>query len=82
MMEAEKSMGKRKQYLTIRHLLEDYELDQCELAQAVGMGVSTLSQRLNGASDWRKSEVLGICRELHIKQEDVGRVFYPELDGK
>jgi DNA-binding Xre family transcriptional regulator len=74
-------MAKPKKYLTIRHLLEDVCMDQQELAAAVGMGTSTLSQRLNGQSDWRKDEIIPICRELHIQQADIGKIFFPELDS-
>jgi DNA-binding Xre family transcriptional regulator len=73
-------MGRKKQYLGIRHLLEDFEMDQHELAEATGMGYSTLNMRLNGVSPWRQDEIIKVCRVLHIRQGDVGRLFFMGLE--
>jgi predicted transcriptional regulator len=73
-------MAKRKLYLPIRHLLEDNELNQLELSELTQIPQSTLNMRMNGASDWRKPEILAVCRVLHIPQSDVGALFFPEMN--
>ena len=74
----------RPVYINLSRAIDDagYYRRQAEFAALVGMGVSTLSARLHGAGqngDWRKHEVVAICRALHLTRSQMAALFFPEL---
>lgn len=70
----------------LRRRIEDADLTQRDLVALTGIGESTLSMRLNAESgekgehgNWRKHEILEICRAAKIPRKDIGDLFFPEL---
>lgn len=51
-----------------------------DVADAIGMTHGTLSTRMQGKSVWRADEISKICELLNIKQENVGRLFFPDIE--
>lgn len=45
-------------------------------AAAMGMKNSTLSAKLNGKSEWKRSEIECACRLLDIRAEDIPAYFF------
>ncbi|MBS6136372.1 MAG: DUF739 family protein [Faecalibacterium prausnitzii] len=72
----------RKKYISLRRRIEDAGYSQQELAEKVGMGVSTLSKRMGncvGSGEWRSSEITAICKVVGIPREQIGEYFFPEV---
>jgi transcriptional regulator with XRE-family HTH domain len=49
---------------------------QAQLAEAIGINKSTLSQKLNNLFDFTGSEMIAICRVLHIPVTEIGEYFF------
>lgn len=49
---------------------------QAQLADAIGINKSTLSQKLNNLFDFNGSEMIAICRVLHIPVIQIGEYFF------
>ena len=45
-------------------------------ATAVGMANTTLSAKLNGKSEWKRSEIELACRLLGIRAEEIPAYFF------
>jgi transcriptional regulator with XRE-family HTH domain len=54
---------------TIRDALKAQKVRKYKLADEIGMGKSTLVQRLKGKSQFKLSEIIEICDVLGIKIE-------------
>ena len=70
----------KKPYLKLRRLYEDQGLEQEELAVMAGLKPRTLNKRLNAPESngsWRVSEIVAICKAVHIPQEQIGEYFFP-----
>ena len=52
-----------------------------DIADAIGMTPGTLSTRMQGRSVWRADEISKICELLNITQENVGRLFFPDIEA-
>lgn len=51
----------------LRGLLAEKKVTQRELSGMLGLALHTVNSRLNGASDFRLSEVRELCRVLGLK---------------
>ena len=51
----------------LRGLLAEKRITQRQLCGMLGVGINTVNSRLNGASDFRLSEVRELCRVLGLK---------------
>lgn len=47
-------------------------------AQAMGLNRSTISERLNGKSDFSADEIWKACQILHISADQIGDYFFRE----
>lgn len=50
-----------------------------DVAAAIGMGVSTLSQKMGGHSEWTGKDIAAICELLDIQQDEIGELFFPQM---
>lgn len=50
-----------------------------EIAEECGIGVGTMTTRMQGKSAWRADEISRLCEVLEIPQEEVGRYFFPDV---
>lgn len=50
-----------------------------DFASAIGMSRSAVSQKINGNSDWSRSEIESVCKSLDIPIEQVGDYFFYEI---
>ena len=62
-------------YRKLRGLIREKYGTQAEFATAVGMSNTTLSARLNGKTDWGRTEIEHTCRLLGIPAEDIPAHF-------
>lgn len=51
-----------------------------KFANAMGMSDATLSQRLQGTSPWKVTEIAKAAKLLEIKRKDVLAFFLPESE--
>lgn len=51
-----------------------------EAAAGVGMSAYALSSRLNGRQRWQSDEIEAVCELLEIGQEEIGELFFPEVE--
>ncbi len=49
---------------------------ETEAAKEAGMSPSGLSARLNGAQEFRQSEIWKVCEVLTIKPEEIAKYFF------
>lgn len=52
---------------------------QTELAEAMGIPASALSQRINGIIDFRRNEINFIKNRYHLTAEEVDQIFFEEV---
>lgn len=72
-----------KHFLKLRRLAEDQDMGTEELATRAGLNPRTIRGRLcDSESDgtWRWEEIVGICKVLHIPQEQIGEYFFPKVE--
>lgn len=53
-----------------------------EVAWAIGISPSTLSNKMQGHSAWSSQEIEAICELLEIQQKDIGKFFFPKTYQK
>lgn len=70
----------RKKYLKLQRRLEDYDISNDLLAVKLRMTLPTLRSRLKGTQSWRSDEIILICQLADIRQEQIGKFFFPELE--
>lgn len=58
-------------------ILREYN-NQQGFADALGMHLTSLNQRLNGKVEWKLSEVEKACNLLKIENADIGLYFFTE----
>lgn len=51
---------------------------QRKFASAISMSLSSLNQKLNNRVEFTSQNIKTIARVLHIKDEDIGRIFFKE----
>ena len=49
---------------------------QVLLAQAIGLSQASLSERMNGKTEFRKNEIGAICRRYNLGADDVMAIFF------
>ncbi len=49
-----------------------------KLAEALGINASTLSRKLNGDTDFTRSEIVILKKCLHLSLEDVDLIFFTQ----
>jgi len=59
----------------IREKKTNYE----ELAEYLGIGENTLSNKINGYSDFYTNEIVKIVEFLDIPKDEINRYFFPTL---
>lgn len=52
---------------------------QSRLAEAMGMQISALSQRMSGQVDFRRNEIRFIKQRYNLSCEEVDSIFFEEL---
>lgn len=52
---------------------------QSRLAEAMGLQVSALSQRINGHIDFRRNEIRFIKQRYNLTSEEIDSIFFEEL---
>lgn len=63
-------------YAKLRGKIREVFETQKAFANAMGMSKVTLSQRLNGISEWRTSEIVRACELLGIHLEQNSQYFF------
>ncbi len=67
-------------YAKLRGRIREVFGTQEAFALAIGISSVTLSQRLNGKTEWKTNEIAKSCEVLGISLEDVALYFFdPEL---
>lgn len=49
-----------------------------DVARAIGIDIATLHRKINGASDFYRSEIEKIIKYLNLSNEDVLRIFFAD----
>lgn len=70
-------MSKRK-FAMLRGAIHAKYGTQEAFADAMGMRISTLSAKLNGRSEWTKSQIKLACELLEISLEEVYLYFFAD----
>lgn len=73
----------KKQFLKLRRLAEDQDITTDEQAAKAGIVPRTLRKRFaapESCGTWNWEEIDGICRALHIPQEQIGEYFFPKVE--
>lgn len=63
-------------YSKLRGRIRTYFTTQAAFAQALGISVCTLSQKLNGLSEWTAKEIRKACELLEIPPEEIPAYFF------
>lgn len=63
-------------YSRLRGRIRTYYTTQAAFAKALGISVCTLSQRLNGVSEWTAKEIRKACELLEIPPEEIPAYFF------
>lgn len=63
-------------YRKLRGLIREKYGTESEFSRAVGIGRTTLSQKLNNASDFSRSEIVKICETLEIETAEIPAYFF------
>lgn len=63
-------------YQKLRGRIRAQYITQAEFAQAMGISVCTLSQKLNGISEWSAREIRKACELLEIPPEEIHAYFF------
>lgn len=66
----------RFNYSKLLGRMKEYGYTQEKLAQAVGVSVGTMSQKLNNKANFYHPEMQKICELLNITGEDVYFIFF------
>lgn len=56
--------------------IKELGLTQYDLAKKINVNKSTLSNKLNGKSEFTVKEIDDICRELNISNAEIGLYFF------
>lgn len=56
--------------------IKELGLTQYDLAKKINVNKSTLSNKLNGKSEFTVKEIDDICRELNIDNAEIGLYFF------
>lgn len=51
-----------------------------EVADYLGICRYTMSARMNGRNPWTSTEIAAICELLGIQQDEIGNLFFPEVE--
>lgn len=73
----------KKHFLKLLRLAEDQGVETDELAAQAGIVPRTLRNRFTSPESggtWRWEEINGICKALHIPQEQIGEYFFPKVE--
>ena len=68
----------RKLFGRVREKIKQKYGTLLDFSEAVGMNKATLSKKMNGQSDWSRSEIEKVCSLLDIQQSEVGDYFFYE----
>ncbi len=63
-------------YSKLRGLIRERKRTQEEIAVAVGLNPSILSQKLCGKGLFKQTEISAICNVLQIRPEDISVYFF------
>lgn len=63
-------------YSLLRRKIKVHYNTQDDFAKAIGIGRVTISQRLNGKSDFSQGEIKKIIEVLDIKIEEIPKYFF------
>ena len=67
---------KTEPFAALRGLIKEKFGTQCAFAEALGMNVSTLSQKLCGHVEWTRDEMERACKLLGKTMHDVPPLFF------
>lgn len=65
-----------KSYNKLIGRIKELGLTQYDLAKKINVNKSTLSNKLNGKSEFTVKEIDDICRELNIDNAEIGLYFF------
>ena len=63
-------------YSKLRGRIRECETTQAQLAEMIGINKSSLSVKLNGRYAFTNEEILSICKELHIANDEISKYFF------
>lgn len=68
----------KQNYAKLRGAIRAKFGTQAAFAAAIGMRVSTLSAKLNGRSEWTKSQIMRACEVLDIPLAEAPAYFFAD----
>lgn len=67
-------------YGKLRGKFKEVHLTQAQIAEIIGISAASMSEKLNGKSDFSHSEIISICGTLKIPAKEIGTYFFtPEV---
>ena len=63
-------------YANLRGRIRTYYKTQAAFAEALGISVCAMSQKLNGISEWTAKEIRKSCELLEIPPEEIPAYFF------
>lgn len=76
LMMADQEGEMKMSYAKLRGRIREKFATQAAFAEAIGIDASTLSKKLNGASDWTTPEIEKACSVLEIAIDQVHQYFF------
>ncbi len=65
----------------LRGKIAEARLSILELAQRLGMNPTTLHRKIKGETEFTRSEIYAISKELHCTEEETKLIFFAESDA-
>lgn len=63
-------------YSKLKGRMKECETTQAQLAEMIGINKSSLNVKLNGRYAFTNEEILSICKELHISNNEISKYFF------
>jgi transcriptional regulator with XRE-family HTH domain len=70
------------EYGKVKGRMKELGLDYIETAKAVGVGVNTLSDKLNGKRSFKLEEAAALAELLHLEPDELIVYFFPAYVAK
>lgn len=72
-------MPEQRKYMALKGRIRELGTNYQEVADEMGIKISTLSNKLNGHFPFRIDEVEKLAEILNIKEDDIVRYFFPDM---
>ena len=72
----------RRAHVVLRGLMDEVGYTRDELSRELGIGITTLSFRLNGRQPWQKDEMYKVLEVFKVPEEHMHIVFPKNIYSK